>query len=128
MIFKRFAGDVLHHKEGSTVLVDSDVVQLDDARIGKLANDLGLAKELLLEVFAETVQKGFACHDAANDVVPRFFDAARGTRTEVSESFVAVLLQCNHHAERRRRAARSRRPLPLVCGGACGVTLRRASG
>src|SRR5260370_17909854 len=124
MIFKRFASDVLHHKEGSTLLIDSDVVQLDDARIGKLANDLGLAKELLLVVFTETVQKGFACDDAANDVVPRFFDAARGARTEVSETFVAVLLQCNHHAERRRRPARSSRPLPLVFGVACGITVR----
>src|SRR6266481_9686597 len=108
MIFKRFASDVLHHKEGSTLLIDSDVVQLDDARIGKLANDLGLAKELLLVVFAETVQKGFACDDAANDVVPRFFDAARGARTEVSQTFVTTLFRRDHPAEPRRRAARSR--------------------
>src|SRR5260370_31365085 len=126
MIFKRFAGDVLHHKEGSSLLIDSDVVKLDNARIGELANDLGFAKELLLEVFAETVQKGFTCHDAANDVVPCFVDAARGARTAGSEGLVAVLLQCNHHAERRRPAARSRRPLPLVCVGACGMTAGRA--
>src|SRR6266850_377092 len=120
MIFQRFAGDVLHHQEGSTLLVDSDVVQLDD--------DLRFAEELLLEAFAETVQEGFDGDDAANDVVPRFVDATRGSGTEVSECFVAVLLQSNHHAERRRRAARPRRPLPLLCGGACGMTLWRASG
>src|SRR5260370_21301985 len=102
MIFQRFAGDVLHHQEGSTLLVDSHVVQLDDARIGKPADDLRFAEELLLEAFAETVQEGLDGDSAANDVVPRFFDATRGAGTEVSESLVAVLLQRNHYAERSR--------------------------
>src|SRR5260370_4481231 len=125
---QRFACDVLHNQEGSVLFVDSYVVQLDDARIGKLADDLCFAEELLLEAFAETVQKGFDRDGAANDVVPRFFDAARGAGTEVSESLVAVLLQRNHYAERSRRAARSRRPLPLVCGGVWGMTLWPADG
>src|ERR1700741_3461869 len=113
MIVKRFAGAVLHHKEGGTLLVDSGVVQLDDRRMRELADDLRVAEELLLEATAETVQKGFAGDDAANDVFPRFFDATRGPGTEVSENFVAVILRRIHHAERKRRAARSRRPLPL---------------
>src|ERR1700686_5726560 len=110
MIFQRFAGDKFHHHEGSALLVDSDVVQLDDARIGKLADDLRFAEELLLEAFTETVQEGFDGNGGPNDVVPGFVDATRGTGTEGSESFVAVLLQSNHHAERRRRAAGSRSP------------------
>src|SRR6267143_2515810 len=127
MIFQRLAGDVFHHQEGNTVFVDSDVVQLDDGRIGKLADDLGLAEELLLEVLTEVVKKGFKGDGSADNVVARLIDAARGPGPEVSEGFVPALWQGNH-AERRRREARSRRPLPLVCGGACGITLVRARG
>ena len=60
------------------MLVDSDVVQLDDGRIGKLADDLGLAEELLFEAWTEIVQKGFECDDSADNVVARLVDAARG--------------------------------------------------
>jgi len=128
MIIKRLASDVLHHQVGSALLIDSDVVELDDRRMGELADDLRFVEELLLQAITETVQKGFQRDDAAKDVVPRFLDPTRGTGTEVSENFVAVSLRGNHHAERKRRAARSRRPLPVVCGAACGMTLRRASG
>ena len=128
MIVKRLAGDVLHHQVGRALLVDSHVVQLDDRRMGELTDDLRFVEELLLQAITETAQKGFQGDDAAQEVVPRFFDATRGTGTELSEKFVAVFLRGDHHAERKRRAARSRRPLPLVCGAACGMTLRRASG
>jgi hypothetical protein len=91
MMFQRLAGDELHHQEGNTVLVDSDVVQLDDGRIGKLADDLGFAEELLLEAWTEIVQKGFEGDGSANNVVARFVDAARGPGAEVSEGFIALL-------------------------------------
>ena len=91
MIFQRFAGDVFHHQERNTVLVDSDVVQLDDGRIGKLADDLGLAEELLLEAMTEIVQKGFESDGPADNVVARFIDAARSPGTEVSEDLISLL-------------------------------------
>jgi len=59
MVFQRLAGDVFHYQEGNTVLVDSDVEQLDDGRIGKLADDLGLAEELAVRGLDRNRSKRF---------------------------------------------------------------------
>src|SRR5260370_23183093 len=101
---------------------------MQDGGMGKLADDLRFAPELLPLTLAEAIHKSLDGDDAADDVVAGLFNATRGTGTEVSESLVAVLLQGNHQAERSRRAARSRKPLPLLCGGGTTIVLRRASG
>src|SRR5260370_14904561 len=129
VMLERPAGDVLHNKERSALLVDSYVVKLDDGGIGKLSDDLRLAQELLLLALPETVDEGLESHGAADDVVTRFFHAARGAGTERLEGFVTAFLQCDHYAERSRRAARSRWPFTLGCRGTGdGILFQRASG
>ena len=83
----------------------------------------------LLEVFIESIDEGFQGHRAANHIVAGFIDAASGAGTDRLECLVAAFLRGDHQAERRRRAARSRKPLPFVCGtGTVAVVLRRARG
>src|SRR4029077_4076449 len=40
MLLESFAGDVFHHEEGSSLLIDAHVVELHDGRIGELADEL----------------------------------------------------------------------------------------
>ena len=94
----------------------------------ELADNLRLAQELLLLAFPEAVHESLEGHRAADHVVASHFNTAGGARAERLESFIAAFLQGNHQADRSRRAARSRRPLPLVCSTGTGVSLRRASG
>src|SRR5258708_22734155 len=117
MVLQRFAGDVFHHQERSSLLVDPHVVELHNGRIGKLPDNLGLAQELLLLTFSEAIDKGLESDDAADNVIAGLFNAAGSARAERLEAFVAAFLQSYHPAERRRRAARVRRPLfvPREC-------------
>src|SRR5215469_619138 len=62
----------------------------------KLADQLRLAQELIFEIFVETMDEGLQCHSAADDVVPRPLHAARGSRTDGLQSFVAAFSQGNH--------------------------------
>src|SRR5215471_19497225 len=89
----------------------------------KLTNQLRLAQELLFQVFAETVDEGFEGHHAANDIVPRPFDAARGSRPDRLEGFVAAFLQCNHLGVAQESPGAV--ALPAI---AARVSLRRGTG
>src|SRR5712692_4542723 len=123
------AGDVFHDEVGGAPLVDADIIELHDGRMRELADNLRFTQELLLEILAEGINESLEGYGAANDIVASFFDAARGSGPDQLQSLVAALWRCNHQAERRRRAARSRRPLPLVCGKGTGVGgFRRARG
>ncbi len=128
MVLQRFAGNVFHHQKRSALLVDAHVVKLHDGRIGKLADDLRLAQELLLLALAKAIDKSLEGDDSADDVVARHFNAAGSAGAERLDAFVAAFLQCNHQAERSNRAARSRKPCPLDGATGTGVSLRRASG
>ncbi len=130
MVLQRFAGDVFHYEEGRSLRVDPYVVELHDGRIGELADELRLAQELLFPAFSEAVDKTLEGHDAADNIVAGLFHAAGSARAEGLEGFVAAFLHGDHQAERSRRAARSRKPLLLVCGAETGtaIVLRRASG
>jgi len=124
------AGDVFHDEVRRTPLVDANIIELHDGRMRELADNLRFAQELLLQVLAEGINESLEGHGAANDIVAGFFDAARGSGPDQLQSLVAAFLRCDHQAERRRREARSRKPLlPLVCGTGTGVAgLRRARG
>src|SRR5260370_26343478 len=82
---------------------------------------------MLFLAFAEAIHKSFEGDDAADNIVAGLFNEAGSARAEGLEGFVAAFLQGDHQAERRRRAARSRRPLLLDCGRGTGAVLRRAS-
>ena len=123
------AGDVFHDEVGGAPLVDADIVELHDGRMRELADNLRFTQELLLQVLAEGINESLESHGAANDIVASFIDPARGSGPDRFQSLVAAFWWCNHQAERRRRAARSRKPFPLVCGTGTGVAgLRRARG
>src|SRR5712692_6226517 len=128
VLFESFAGDVLHDEERSTLLVDAHVIKLHNSGVGELTDELGFPQELLLETFVEGVDESLEGHGAANDIVAGSFDPAGGAGADQLQRFVAAFWRCDHQAERKRRVARLRTPLPLVCGGACGMTMRRASG
>src|SRR5438552_18199179 len=130
MVLQRFAGDVFHYQERNSSLVDPHVIELHNGRIGKLPDDLGFAEEFLLLAFAEAVDKGLESDDAADHVVAGHFNPAASARAKRLEAFVAAFLQGDHQAERRRRAARVRRPLLWLedCGEAWGTVFRRAKG
>src|SRR5260370_31101475 len=86
-------------------------------------------QELLFQVVAESINESLEGHRAADDVVTRSIDPARGSGADQFQGLVAAFWRCNHYAERSRRAARSRRPLPLVCGAGTEVIgLWRARG
>src|SRR5260370_42564143 len=125
------AGDVFHDEVGSAALIDADIIELHDRRMRELANNLRFTQELLFEVLAEGINESLEGHGAANNIVASLIDPARGSGADQFQSLVAACLRGNHQAERRRRAARSGRPLPLVplvWGTGTGVALRRASG
>src|SRR5260370_910455 len=128
MGMQRLAGDVFHYEEGRCLRVDPYVVELHDGRIGELADELRLAQELLFPAFSEAVDKSLEGHDAADNIVAGLFHAAGGARAKWFEGFVAAFLQGDHQAARKRRDARPRTPVPLVCaaGSATAIGVRPA--
>src|SRR5258708_30678538 len=103
MVLQRFAGDVFHHQERSSLLVDPYVVELHNGRIGKLPDNLGLAQELLLLTFSEAIDKGLESDDAADNVIAGLFNAAVSARDEWLEAVVPAFLLSDHQAARRSR-------------------------
>ena len=92
----------------------------------KAPNRLRFAKELLLAVFAEALQKRFQSDGAANEGIARLVDPASPAATESLNDFVPASLERRAHAERSNRVARSRKLVCCACTGA--AILRRASG
>src|SRR6266568_2757868 len=107
--FEGLAGYVFHDEIRGAPLIDADIIELHDGRMRELADNLRFMQELLFQVLAEGINEGLEGHRAANDVVASFIDPARGSRPDQLQSLVAAFWRCNHYAERRRRAARSRR-------------------
>src|SRR5579859_7689399 len=62
----------------------------------ELADQSRFVQELVFEVLTKIVNEGLQSHDAADDVVPRSFDAARCAGPDAFQGFVTAFVDCNH--------------------------------
>src|SRR5271168_3031534 len=90
--FQRLSLDILHDQIRDAVFVDARIVERDDVGMREAADNLRLARELLLEVAGtKALKKRLQSDDAPDDGIARLLDAAGRAPAERLEKLVSVV-------------------------------------